>query len=149
MEWGKTHVTDDEIYVETGCPLYGRENDIHITALYGIEDKTPGVIVEAVSGFGEIAFQLKNIDIFPTWKFDVLVIDVVSEDLHKLNQMLCEITQHADCYQKYKPHITVAYVKKGFCRRYQNNKTFKNKSFICNKLVFSSSNGSKQILDLL
>lgn len=147
IDWGKANVTDDEIYVVQGIPLYGREDEMHVTALYGIVGPDPQPVAEAAANFGKVHVTLGEIEIFETPNFDVVVINVFSDELRRLNKALSEHTNHINRYPVYRPHITVAYVKSGKGWRHNHSAVFQNREFTADTLIFSSSHGCKhQIL---
>lgn len=91
----------------------GREDRPHVTALYGLHAHDPMDVFEVLRGFGPVKLKLGRASLFRNDDADVLKLDVVSDDLHRLNQLLrdslpCTLSRH-----EYVPHATIAYLKPG------------------------------------
>lgn len=116
-------ILDEDLYVpsETGGK-YGRETEPHVTVLYGLDVNSVShqdirdFIKENVKS--PVKFKLKNISLFENELFDVVKWDVESEKLVELNKKLKERFNYTNAYDEYKPHMTVAYVKKGMGSNY-------------------------------
>jgi 2'-5' RNA ligase len=94
---------------------YGRENEPHITVLYGIKP-TPSALNEtehALRECGPVKASLGDLSKFSNESFDVLNFEIISEDLHNLNGNLSEKLDYQNDYPEYNPHLTIAYVKPG------------------------------------
>lgn len=144
IQWGRKNITDNEIYVTQGEMGYGREDEIHITTLYGIHDKSPERTENIVRGTKPLKITLGKTKVFSNpHRYDVVIIDVVSEDLRNLNERLTKDLEHTNAYGSYKPHVTIAYVKKGKGWQHKNVALWEGESFEANYLVFSSINGTK------
>lgn len=144
--WGKNNVHDDEIYVKN--KLYGREDNIHITVLYSVHVSDSQELKSLLENYGPIDIALGKINVFTNRpKFDVIVIDIVSEELRKLNEFLVQEVKHDNKYGEFKPHLTIAYVKKGRGWKYHKLPImWEGDKFNCNHLVLSSFNGEKHII---
>jgi hypothetical protein len=145
IQWGVKNVKDRDIYVSQSEPSFGREDNIHISLLYGIHNSCFKESLNLVKGFGEIKASLGKIDIFTGSKniYDVVVIKVISEDLYYLNKILSENIIHTNKYGDYKPHITISYVKKNKGWKFLGNKNFEDIKFNSDLCTFSSKNGNK------
>jgi|LakMenE18May11ns_1017448.scaffolds.fasta_scaffold9889655_2 2'-5' RNA ligase len=144
IEWGRKYVTDEDIYVSQKDPTFGREDEIHTTILYGIHGDSPEEVKNVLQGFGPIKASLGKINIFTNpYHFDVVMIEVESSDLCNLNKALSDNIKHTNKYGDYKPHVTIAYVKKNKGWRYLGKNKFQGKQFICDECVFSSKDGIK------
>lgn len=149
IEWGKKQITDDEIYVTQKDPTFGREDEIHTTILYGIHSENPDEIREIVGNSGTITAKLGKVGVFTNpYRFDVVMIEVISEDLRRLNKILDERIKYTNKYGEYKPHVTIAYVKKGKGWRHFGQSKWKDREFSCQNLIFSSRDGSKHHISL-
>lgn len=99
----------------------GREGDPHVTVRYGFHTTDPEEVKRVVSGFGQIVMKFGGVTVFPGAEsgkdYDVLKVDVLSPDLHRLHERL-GILEHTDTHAEYKPHATIAYVKAGLGRGY-------------------------------
>lgn len=144
VAWGKDNVHDDEIYVSQKDPTFGREDEIHITILYGLHTESPDVVKDLLQKQGPVKVRLGKMGVFTNpYKFDVVMIEVISDDLNRMNLLLRENVTHTNKYGGYKPHVTVAYVKKGKGWRNNGLQLWDGKEFTCDHAVFSSKNGSK------
>lgn len=148
IEWGKQKIKDSDIYVSQTDPSFGREDEMHVTLLYGIHSETSEEITKIISGHNPISVKLGKIDVFTNDKFDVVVIKVISEDLNEINHKLTDHVEFTSKYKEYKPHVTLAYVKKGKGWKYHGIDQWKDKEFQTDYIVFSSKNGTKQKLYL-
>ena len=114
QKWAKDNIKDENLYKEDG---HGLETKTHVTVAYGIALKTDR---DDIKKFSEsvnspVKVKLAKITKFDTnEKFDVIKVDVESEDLHKLHEKLeKEVGLPGNTFPDYKPHLTLAYVKKG------------------------------------
>lgn len=149
IEWGRSHVLDDDLFVTQRDPTFGREDEIHITILYGLHAENPDQVRDILKGAGPVRVKLGKMDVFTNpYKFDVVMIEVESDDLCDLNDMLQKKVKFTNKYPIYAPHVTIAYVKKGKGWKHHGNDTFEGREFICNYAVFSSKNGSKERIQL-
>ena len=149
IDWGLKNVRDDELYVTRTGPTFGREDEIHVTVLYGIHDDRPDAAVAALSGFGHAVVTLRQIDLLTDpAAYDVLVANVDSEDLERMHERLAKAVRFTDLYPFYHPHVTVAYVRKGSCRHHVNANVWDGRRFLVEHAVFSSKYGVKQSFPL-
>jgi 2'-5' RNA ligase len=146
IEWGKTDVFDEDLYVNHRDPFHaGREDEIHITVLYGIHSELSDKVKPLIVGPEPIKVRLGATDVFSNpVKYDVVMIDVYSEELVKLHEKLQSQIKHTSKYPIYNPHITIAYVKKGKGWKHRGISLWEGKEFTCNCVVFSSKNGTKE-----
>lgn len=137
MKWGRDNVGDKDLFIEDGVAK-GRENDIHVTVLYGIVDENPKETAEIVSKIKPFEIRLGLINAFKdNKKYDVCKIEVESSDLEKLHYDIEEKVKNENTFPTYKPHVTIAYVKKGAVDHLIGDETFKGKTFKVNNIVFS------------
>lgn len=150
IEWGNFQIKDKDLYCpDNGGAVAGRENEIHLTLLYGIYAEKPNDCFNVLKNIGPISVTLKEIGVFEKpKKYNVLMINVESLDCLNANNILKNKIKHKNHYGKYKPHVTIAYIKKQKGINQKGNNVFFNKKFLCNKVVFSSKNGSKYSFDL-
>lgn len=142
--WGKKHILDEDVYVTNKDPSYGREDEIHVTILYGLHSERPDHVIKLIGQSGTIRAKLGAVGVFTNpYKFDVVMIDIVSPDLCELNNILTKNVNHTNRYGDYHPHITVAYIKKGRGNKYLGLEHWRDKEFYCNYAVFSSKDGTK------
>jgi SPP1 gp7 family putative phage head morphogenesis protein len=92
-------------------------NDHHITVLYGLEQLDPARIQPLLDETGRVYAKLGPLSLFQNEDADVLKFDVDSQQLHALYRRL-RILPHTLMYEKYQPHITVAYLRPGTGSKY-------------------------------
>jgi len=136
-------IPEEELYVEDdgGC---GRENEIHVTLLYGLTEDNPEKVEKMLHGIKPFEISLGTITAFlDNDKHDVLKIDVDSPVLQRLHYILEDNLPNENSYPTYHPHVTIAYLKKGEAEKYIGKDDFRGKKFITNEIVFSSKSGDK------
>lgn len=119
---------------------YGFEITPHVTVLYGIkEDKDYFGIREKLKDFGEFEFEIGEVSGFRNDKnpYDVLIIKINSKPLEDLHKLLKENFENNYKFPEYKPHMTLAYVKKGACKELEGRCFWTDKKYICPKIQFS------------
>ena len=147
--WGEINIPDDEIFVDVNNMHYGREDEIHVTILYGIHTESPQLINNLVGHKRPFEIVLGKISVFTNKDaFDVVKIDVISKDLLDLNQKFMEGIPFTNKYTVYHPHVTIAYVCKGKGWKHNNIDVFDNRKVLVDRITFSSRNGVKTILPL-
>jgi tRNA nucleotidyltransferase/poly(A) polymerase/2'-5' RNA ligase len=137
--WNKitSIINKEDLYDEEG---YGIESDPHVTILYGFHDE---VTAEEVFDLYKlniplkpIEIRIKGINIFETFKFDVVKFDVESDILKKAHEIMKDLPNTED-FPDYHPHITIACVKKGEGKKY--TKPFEKEIILKgNKLIYST-----------
>lgn len=129
-------VYDDE-------PGHGLETEPHITVKYGIHTEDADAIWDQLD-LKPCSFKLSKVSLFENEKYDVLKFDVISDDLHKLNEEVCDKFEYTDKYKIYHPHSTICYLQPGSGEYYrkQKNKLI-GKEFTSDKFIFSTGSGSK------
>ena len=149
IECGKAHVHDDDLFVTQTDPTFGREDEIHTTVLYGLNDSDPNLIQSILEKEGPLHVRLGQVIVFTgPYDFDVVVIEVISEDLRRLNEKLRSRVAHFTPYTVYNPHITIAYVKEGRGWRHWGHREWFGLDFMANEVVFSSKDGMKYRLPI-
>jgi len=147
LEWGKKKITDDDIFVcqaDSGAG-FGREDEMHVTVLYGIHSAASEQVVKVIKGQKPIKVQIGKVEVFTNpSKFDVVVLDVISPDLRDLNHRVSKEVEYTNKYGEYRPHVTIAYVKKGKGWRHRGSTMWEGRTFETDKLIFSSVNGTKE-----
>lgn len=131
IKWGKDNISDENLYIDENK---GRETKPHVTILYGLHINDPKEMKEFIN---EKPFSIKlgNISKFECLHYDVIKIDVTSQELMKLNK---KIASNFDVTSKheYSPHLTIAYIKKGTCNELVGDNTFKNIIIKVNDIYF-------------
>lgn len=126
---------------------YGIEDEPHITCQYGFHgDVTPEEITEFINKTNNpISVNLNTVTRFENDEYDVIKVDVDSDDLHKLSD---EIREHFRgrleiTFPEYHPHMTLAYVKKGSMPHVDGYDMFKGKNFVFDEFVYSDAEENK------
>jgi len=147
IKWGKDNIAPEDIYNADG--KYGREDEIHVTVLYGIHDSSEKAAEEILRSERPIVLELGKVAIFNNNpQFDVVKIDVISPDLHRVRKELADALEYTDKYPRYHPHVTIAYVKKGTGEKYEGGKYFDGDRISCDAVIFSSKIGKKTPIEL-
>jgi len=135
-------IPDAEIYEDPKDDSYGRIDDPHVTVRYGMETLDPKEIEPAFKGVGPIKIKMGKVSIFETDKYDVVKIDIESEDLEKANKQVGEtVDLPGETHKEYKPHATIAYVKKGEGKKYIGNTFFEGKEITIDEITLISKDG--------
>lgn len=133
-------IPDDALYTEEAD--YGREDKPHVTVLYGVSDTDAEKTKEILKRLPkQLTATLGKITLFETnAKFDVLKIDVTSPSLARLNDFLCKNVEYHNDYPNYRPHVTLAYLKKGRGKPYVGDTRFDGKSIKFESFIYSDKN---------
>lgn len=99
---------------------YGIEKEPHITLLYGLyENVTWDDVKKYLSPLYEYKAMLYNVSSFHNENFDVLKMDIKSDKMVKTNKLLRDNLPHDDLHPEYHPHMTIAYLKPGCAKKYE------------------------------
>jgi 2'-5' RNA ligase len=132
----------DDVYNVEG---YGIEDNPHITVLYGILDGQEAAVNDIMEGQKEFSVRLARLGLFQNDKYDVLHLEVESPELHALNNELVSGLSYKNDYPEYKPHVTIAYLRKGMGERYLYPFTFKPTTERIDKAFYESSDKSVRL----
>lgn len=134
-------IPENDVY--TDADIKGRETEPHITALYGIENDDAGPVRKALAGIGPITATLGNTSSFENADkpYDVLKVSVFSGDLKRVNAAVKKATKNSSDFPDYKPHLTIAYVKKGAAKKYINDGRFAGQQITFDTLQFRTRDG--------
>jgi hypothetical protein len=131
------------------CEVYeseqgmGLEKEPHITVLYGLHTKKFSDVTDVVD-LTPCSFKFKDISLFKNDKYDVLKLDIQSEDLHDLNKEITSKLPFTTNFPKYHPHSTIAYMQPGYGKFYTKVKNkLVGRRFVSNKFIFSDPDGHK------
>lgn len=127
---------------------FGREDDMHVTLKYGLHTKDPEKVQELLENEPPIHASIGNITFFTQESHDVAKYDIVSKDLHRLNKIVSDNLECTDTFPDYKPHATIAYVKKGKARNLKKDNSLSGKSFTIDEVVFSGKDGKRVTIKL-
>ena len=121
--WGSANIPEDYIYGQDGK---GRDKSPHVTVQHGIVSEDPSEIEKMLSEASPVPVELGKISIFrrDDRPYDVVKIEVASPDLMALNETIKANLEVNDTFKDYKPHVTIAYVKKGSGDNYDGDESF-------------------------
>lgn len=141
--WGHQFIADEDVDTEEG-----REDEIHVTVLFGLHTNEPDEVKKALKGVGPIELTLGKTSIFECEDYDVVKLDVESDDLHRLNKKLSDCCEHTQTHPTYKPHCTISYVKKGCGKKYVGNDKFAGTKIEIDEVLFSNKERIKKAIKL-
>jgi 2'-5' RNA ligase len=120
----------------------GREDNPHVTVKYGLHDDDPAELIELLENEPPIRAAFGKTSFFPdSGSGDVLKVDIVSPDLHRLNKKIADALEHTDTHPTYVPHATIAYVKPGLGKDYEGDESLKGRRVTVDHVTFSDKNG--------
>ena len=125
----------------------GLEDEPHVTLLYGIHSHqvTDDQVKEAARGLAG-TIKLHNAGLFQN-DFDVLKMEADNPTLHGCNLNLRQLP-HTSSYPDYKPHATIAYLKKGEGKKYTEALMDKAYTVTPTHLIYSKPDGSRVRFEL-
>jgi 2'-5' RNA ligase len=95
----------------------GREHQPHITLKYGMKTDDYSLVRECLDGKSGGKAHLGVSSIFENDEYDVVKVTCAGAALHRLHKLMNQLP-HDDNFMVYKPHATIAYVKKGLGKKY-------------------------------
>ena len=121
-----------DLYVDENNPdEYGYEIEPHITIVYGIlsMENNKDSILTLIKNFKSFSAQCSGIGIFESTDYDVVKLNIIpNEQILEYRKILLDNTKNEQTYSEFKPHMTLAYVKKGegkkYIEEYKNPITF-------------------------
>ena len=128
------------VYEEAG-KHYGKENNPHVTVMYGLSPVEENRVKELLTKVPKkIVAELGKISKFENADapYDVLKIEVKSPHLNKIHEMIRKNFDNNYQWTGYNPHVTLAYVKKGTCNEYIGNKTFEGMKVMFETFMYSN-----------
>lgn len=147
--WVKKNIPKESLYIDEDSGHDGYEEIYHVTLKYGIHDFSPKKLTNLVHGFGPISFGLGTVKKFDAPDFDVIHIKIVdSKILEDVNKLISEGIEHTDTHPEYKPHITLAFVKKGSCDKLIHDPFFDSLSDEVDEICFNSKDGDESFISL-
>ena len=124
---------------------HGIEEDPHVTILYGLHTGSAAKVKKALKENDRTVMtcRLGKLDLFENAEFDVLIRKVERKDhLSEVRKVLTDNLEATIKYKDYKPHATIAYLKKGkgkeYLNKYKDTKWKLNHEFDCDVIDFSN-----------
>jgi hypothetical protein len=140
--WAKKHIPEDALYINEDEGIEGYESTPHVTVKYGLHDTEPDTLIDLIQGIGSVPLQFGNVTKFDTNpNFDVIKVDIDGDKLRVINQIISDYMEHSDKFPEYKPHATIAYVKKGSCDHLVDNDFFDKLNDKIDVMDFASRTG--------
>jgi len=149
-DWNdKIHIVNKEDIYEKNDD-YGYEKEPHITILYGLhhDEINKEELYEKIKELiCPVTVKIENIDIFENDEFDVVKFNVPA--INQLKEYHKEFLKfpNTQTFSGYKPHMTIAYVKKGEGKKYKQ-KLDKPFEVTFKKAVYSDPNEKKKHFNL-
>jgi 2'-5' RNA ligase len=144
-------IPDEQIFTDPNDTTLGRELDIHVTVKYGLTTSDAADVHRQLNWLKEpLEVTLEKVSCFygeeKDKPYDVVKIEVTSSSLDEMHELLSKLPNE-DEYPEYTPHVTIAYVKKGFGKIYEGRKDFDSVNFKFDSIMFKDGdNGSKEII---
>jgi len=142
------NIPEEELYEDPEDSSYGREDNPHITVKYGIHSNKPDETFALLDNEEPVHVTLGKLDMFEADDYDVLIIPIESEGLHKINGIISDGVEVTDTHPEYNPHLTIAYLKKGTIDKYLGDDTFDGIEMDFDTLTFSPADGEVHKLTL-
>lgn len=141
--WVERHIPKDQrVEGDSG------EATPHITALYGLENNDPAAVSSCLGSLGTVVVKLGVLGVFRNNPdHDVLFIRAHGAGLQRANRLLRKLPNQ-NRYRTYKPHVTLAYVKKGAVDRWEKNADFQGTRLEFDRIFFSSNGGGLTAINL-
>lgn len=133
---------------------YGIETDPHITILYGYSTNSIPKISQSFEEYPKdyVDFKLGAINYFKHKGYFVLHIEVVSQDLQKLHNLTIKSgLKIYNFFPKYKPHVTLAYLKSNKIKRYEDyvgDEYFGDETWTSTKIKITTADGKAETFSL-
>lgn len=130
---------------------YGREDNPHVTILYGLHnDIEDQEVEELIKQFKPIKVTLDKVGIFPGKDYDVVKFELNDKNLNKYNGILKNNVVYTNDFPDYKAHLTIAYVTSGKGKEISDliNKELEPMEFECNEIEYSKANKEKKYIKL-
>lgn len=141
-EWGLQNIPDEDLAAD------GRESDIHVTVKYGLHGHDPFELRDFLFGKEPIKIKLGRLSLFCNDEHDVVKLEVDSPELHQFNKLVSDNFEHTDTHPDYIPHVTVAYVKKGLGKKYEDRDDFAGRQCLLDSVTFSGNDNRMTVLPI-
>ncbi|MFA5759283.1 MAG: 2'-5' RNA ligase family protein, partial [Clostridia bacterium] len=119
-------------------------DDPHVTLKYGLEVGKEEEFKKFFKEQKPFKVKFKKTSLFEQDEQDVLIVEVESEELMKLNELIDSEFAHVDTFPEYKPHCTVAYLKKGKGKKYAGKDILKGLTTKFENVELSKKDGEKK-----
>lgn len=118
-------IKKDDLYTEDDNEYgyeYGLEKDTHVTLVACLDnDVDLKSLKKCLKPLSEYDVVLKDISVFENDDFDVLKCSVISKTLLDSNEEIRNKFETHSNFETFKPHLTIAYMKKGKADKYKKD----------------------------
>ena len=144
----------EEVLSTNRPPGKAREDDFHVTVKYGLKVVDPDEAAEVVEGTEPFEVVLGRSGAFHgTGEDVVLKVRAQSRGLEALNRMVCLRLDHESSFLEYRPHVTVAYLRRSLVDPYGYRElfddSFEGERFEVDRLVMTTPGGNEHVIPLL
>jgi 2'-5' RNA ligase len=113
QEWSRKHIPDELLWNDAGG-TYGRDSRSHITLSLGLRDDRIADYLEIVKPHLGADLATKNITVFETDKFDLILLAVQEDDvLTQMYEALSKVANLKYVRRTFTPHVSIAFITKG------------------------------------
>lgn len=112
-------IDNQDLYIVENDNTYGLQDRPHLTLLYGLHKEVTSEMVEDVlKDVKPFDIEIDGVDIFENEDYDVVKFNIKKTDI--LQSIFDDLSKlpNSNSFKDYKPHITIAYVKKGTGKKY-------------------------------
>lgn len=146
LNWSHDNIPDFMLYTDTEK---GREDDIHVTVKYGIYGSNYELIYSYLKKVKPFYVSIKGISCFEKDDCDVLKLDVESNQLVNLHNLFKNNVPNKETYPIYHPHLTLAYIKKGYKDDLIRDTSREiGSSFLVNRFVYTTNEDHRYEMDI-
>lgn len=130
----------------------GLEDRVHVTVLYGLEERTVADIKKIFEDFGPVTVWFGKVKAFfaaDTGKpADVLYVEVIGREVDMLHLLVSAYLPNISTNPLFKPHMTLAYLNPGEAARFTGSVQFENKKATVEKIEFADVDESFKAVKL-
>lgn len=143
-------VPDMELYSDPNQPVGGREYDTHVTVKYGLQTNNPLDVLNVIDAHQIAPFEVRlgKVGVFEKDTYDVVMVESAGDGLIALRAALQADLPNDETYPIFQPHVTLAYVKRGFGRGHVGAADFAGISFNVDRVSFRPVTGYSRTIPL-
>ena len=121
----------------------GFEDEPHVTIFFGLHALDPSKkIIDIFENYPIFEFGLGNISLFKEEKYDVVKVDIESNDVVPLRKLIMNSGEYFSIiHPEYIPHMTIAFVKPDTCDHLNGNSLFNGVKITANTVIYSCRDG--------
>lgn len=117
QEWSRKHISNEVLYEEEDG-TYGRDEHSHLTICLGLKEADLDKYIIKAETLVGTSLSTKSVQVWETNKFDLFCISLLpSYELTTLNEELTKLADPKYARSTFKPHISIAFVKKGLGKK--------------------------------